>query len=1193
MLAGLPPKRLSRSAQSLPMRRIAQGTRRRHRRSRVSLLRPRVEFLEDRLCPSTDLATGTQAIFNAWYQDGGSAGVFGQPLSSAPAQGIVGTAGELALTERFENGFIFWSPDTGALPVPYALPQAAQSLFSYSYLAVRQQMLSEYFYNGYIAHQIYVNSQEVTHITFGDQTIDMGFALVTFSQEARILEDHGMDPSGSEHVVTIILEAFDCLQGYAVQQLYPNGVAEGFFIRDFVSGGQPGQTIDPPQPPGPALPQPPSLHSPDQWRQGVPSGWRISSDFDATYYYSYAENGLVYTQAAESIDQVSYLMNGWWSVTKYDPDQAAVATAKEQTILTMGYLTNSDIYFRLRSVNGVPITNVKGGDQPVNVTIGNSVVPTGLILSQSGLAAPFICQAADTILGTNWYFTNSITDIGTLQPGQVADYLDNVIETDLQNAVETYVNWASFTPNLPSGLANFTDLVNSIVQPVQQQIDDLISKYAWTDLELPVVTLQGMIDYLWAYVGPLAEVGFTGTFSLGDLLPGFVMQALDQIQFSYPSGVTATWVPPYWKSLTDWSSGYYTFQVQTDTVNLGDILDDHSIPISAIWAEPGKGQSGAGFLGLSEAAFDNDQLITGDYRNLALGTNAPWAALLQASIQGLNISPDVKQAALSLEESAPVTGPATNGPDGWSSSNRWIRAGKSEGEPGTTFNGLDFLSLETLMLVNGITVPTSPIVFKKPNPGPFTIYEGQTLSVDLSASGGGPDVPLYSLGPLSPGDVNLFSGQYSWQPMAGQAGNYTVTVSAEEDNGTGTATESFQVTVLANNPYIGSFASSTTSVNAPDNTPITLTASGVTVPVALSDSPEVVFYQDTNHDGQLEPGTDQALQCGTCSSSYDTATQSWTFTWTGLLAGLSPGTITLFAQAQFFSYNSVFYSNVAQVTLQVGQAPVVPSLVATAGQPISAGGNVSYDADGSNVFYDAEGNLYVVSGPASASGPAYLNRYDRNGAPIGSQVTLSSIDGTVWDVAGLSTGHFIVLFYDSANSTLATQEYNPDGSPYGAMQSLNLNLGAGVPTDGDLRAYRIAMSAPGQYAVVTTEFDGGQPVNYYRYSNGTLVGSDVLGAGGGALPYVAMDADGASVVEWDDEATFGQVELQRFDAYASPLGQPLILSSAGAPLGVAVDEQGRFVAVWSGNVAPGGSGIYAQRFLADGTPVEREPIPRQ
>jgi len=1120
----------NRSLAFLGMGHGSRGSRRRRRKPGVPSPKPRVEGLEDRLCLSSDIATGTQAIRDAWIQSGGDAGVFGYPLSSQPAPGAVGSAGELALTQRYYNGLIYWSPETGALDVPYALPQAAQSLFSPSFLAVRRQMLSQYFYDGFIAQGIYLDSKGVVNIDFTDQTKDMGNALVTFSQEASILANHGIDPAPAENVVRIILVAFDALQEYAVQQLY-SGIGPGFFVRDFVSAFT------------------------TSWRQGVPSDWTIHSDFDADWFNPPGSSGKL--NPVMSLDQIVYMMNGWEAVTRYSTDAANRDKAMAQTEDLMSYLIS--VQYQLPTFNGQAIPDKRGG---------------GLQLPMN---AGFISLMADRITGgRDAYFINPLNEatFGAIDFG--------VVSHEIHDAVASFVN--DVTARLSKQFKDYfnfdpvTDAINSISNYISAQLIP-----TEIDLAVPVALEQGFLDTsilaLSPIAGPYFAEGLEYNFSLPALLGPQVMGFLDQNPFYIPTGVSVQ--HDYFNPDP---SKWVTVTLKTTQVYLGPLIAklhyDFNYQLSTFAKQ----------LALLEMAYDPVLVGFVPVLAIAAGFNDIWAELLPSSLYGTPVQPTVASVARSLDAAAPQAGPATNGPDGWSSKNRWETSGANSTDSDgrgydTKFNGLDFLSFETLMLLNGLSAPTSPIVFNHPDPGSLTVYEGQTLTVDLSATGGGADALLYSLQPGSPGDIQVQTGNYTWTPFPGQAGTYTVTVAASEDNGSANSTESFSVTVLANNPHLGSFVCNTTSVSAPDNTPINLSVSGVTVPAAFGDSPQIQFYQDTNHDGLLEIGTDQLLDPSN-TDSYDSTTHTWT--WTGLLAGLSPGTVTLFAQASVFSTNDTFYSNVAQLTLQVGSAPVVPPLVTPAGSPLS---------QGSDVFYDAQGNEYVVSGPSrsGAPGPAFLNRYDQNGAPIGSPVALSPVNGTVWDVASLPTGHFAVLF--SANSTLAVQEYNPDGSPSGSTQSLNIpNLDSGFEFDG-FPSYRMAMSAPGQFAVVVSDaVYGSVPLTYYRYSKGSLVGSVVLGGGNATPADVAMDADGNSVVVWNDLATYPyQIEVQRVDASATPVAQPIILNSAlsgsgDINLSVAVDELGRFVVAWGGPAAPVGSGIYAQRFLADGTPVDAAPF---
>jgi uncharacterized delta-60 repeat protein len=94
---------------------------------------------------------------------------------------------------------------------------------------------------------------------------------------------------------------------------------------------------------------------------------------------------------------------------------------------------------------------------------------------------------------------------------------------------------------------------------------------------------------------------------------------------------------------------------------------------------------------------------------------------------------------------------------------------------------------------------------------------------------------------------------------------------------------------LATGPQIGSFTASPDSVAAGSS--VTLTAANVVALNPGSTVTQVAFYQDSNGDGILEPGTDLLLGYG-----VQTSPGVWTFTFS--TAGLTRRTYTLFAQAQ-------------------------------------------------------------------------------------------------------------------------------------------------------------------------------------------------------------------------------------------------------------------------------------------------------
>jgi uncharacterized delta-60 repeat protein len=93
---------------------------------------------------------------------------------------------------------------------------------------------------------------------------------------------------------------------------------------------------------------------------------------------------------------------------------------------------------------------------------------------------------------------------------------------------------------------------------------------------------------------------------------------------------------------------------------------------------------------------------------------------------------------------------------------------------------------------------------------------------------------------------------------------------------------------LATGPQIGSFTASPNPATAGSS--VTLTAANVVALNPGSTVTQVAFYQDSNGDGVLEPGTDTLL-----GSATQTSPATWSFTFT---VNLTPGTYTLFAQAE-------------------------------------------------------------------------------------------------------------------------------------------------------------------------------------------------------------------------------------------------------------------------------------------------------
>jgi hypothetical protein len=121
--------------------------------------------------------------------------------------------------------------------------------------------------------------------------------------------------------------------------------------------------------------------------------------------------------------------------------------------------------------------------------------------------------------------------------------------------------------------------------------------------------------------------------------------------------------------------------------------------------------------------------------------------------------------------------------------------------------------------------------------------------------------------------------------------------------------------------------------------------------------------------------------------------------------------------------------------------------------------------------------------------------------------------------------------------------------------------------------------------VIARRFDGdGIPLGLeFRVNTYTTGDQD--------YPAIAMRSDGGFVVVWTSLGQDGYgagIFGQRFSLTGAPEGKEFLVNSTtsghqGAP-DVAMDEEGRFVVVWSGDSASTGE-IYGQRYASDGSSI--------
>ena len=237
----------------------------------------------------------------------------------------------------------------------------------------------------------------------------------------------------------------------------------------------------------------------------------------------------------------------------------------------------------------------------------------------------------------------------------------------------------------------------------------------------------------------------------------------------------------------------------------------------------------------------------------------------------------------------------------------------------------------------------------------------------------------------------------------------------------------------------------------------------------------------------------------------------------------------------------------------------------------------------------------------------YAQRYDPSGNPLGSEFKVNTYITNAQSGPSVclnTAGNLVIAWHsdgqDGDGFGIYAQRYDPSGNLVGSDVPVN-NYTASDQHDpaAAMDAYgnfviawkSFGQDAPGGYGVYAQRFDRtGNPVDGEFRVNTTTAGIQ-------QNPSVAMDASGNFVVAWE---SFGQdapggygVYAQRFDRTGNPLGGEFRVNTTIADSqlnpSVSLNAAGNFVIAWQSNLQDGsGYGVYAQRFDPDGNPVGGE-----
>jgi S-layer family protein len=247
-----------------------------------------------------------------------------------------------------------------------------------------------------------------------------------------------------------------------------------------------------------------------------------------------------------------------------------------------------------------------------------------------------------------------------------------------------------------------------------------------------------------------------------------------------------------------------------------------------------------------------------------------------------------------------------------------------------------------------------------------------------------------------------------------------------------------------------------------------------------------------------------------------------------------------------------------------------------------------------DVAVDATGRAVAVWSNAGAAANTTVNGL---GAPLG-------VFGRPFDAAGRATGPEFSITSTSAyetslaatpsgfvvawsNDTLSDygggivgRRIDVAGNPLGPEFAINNNA------TGFQYLPSVAAADSGAFVVAWASDDMGTEVRARRFdAGGVALARDFkvnTAPAYGAIPAVAMAADGGFVVVWTNADS---VRGQRFAAAGTPLGAEFTVNSAPAPglypASVSSDKSGNFTVLWEAG-AGGDHDVFGRRFWADG-----------
>jgi hypothetical protein len=254
-----------------------------------------------------------------------------------------------------------------------------------------------------------------------------------------------------------------------------------------------------------------------------------------------------------------------------------------------------------------------------------------------------------------------------------------------------------------------------------------------------------------------------------------------------------------------------------------------------------------------------------------------------------------------------------------------------------------------------------------------------------------------------------------------------------------------------------------------------------------------------------------------------------------------------------------------------------------------------------NVARDGSGNFVVAWWSYLQDGSGYAmvgRRFDAQGNGRGSEFVVNTFTtGNQFfsDISSDAAGNFVIAWTsypgtDGSGLSVNGQRYDSNGVPQGGEFVVNSY------TTGDQASVGVAHAPDGSFVVafMSDQFDGVGDVIAKRYdASGNTIGAEFVAntttAGQQGYPDIAMDTQGNFVVSWWDPANDGSslgVFARRFLADGTPRGDDFQVNTytTGPQVpdrmasAVASDEVGNFVLTWRSPTPLLDEDIFAQRY---------------